>query len=375
MVLPRLQVNEQAGPGEFAAVTDEHRAGQQILQPPLTSRQVRPPERDLALGGLAGQVDDHHVPHVVRTRPGPGQEVPAGLVVGPSVGLEQPPRPGPDAVTGDGGEQSLVPGGKLGVGRLVRPPGQEDGRPDPPALELALVPQRGAGQGRDADGSGPLGRRIHPRRDAGLVVVLQEAQQPGLVSRIGPEVVADGGRVLLDDPVIQPLVVAEVEALLLEFRLHVPVRLGDEHDLRVLPAQLADHGRPEFLGRRGPGAGAPGLGEDVVDHEHGHVAPDAVALTGDIGQRLDGRRAHRRRERVELDDVRPRREIRVPAVGQHLTARRYPAGRIRAEVVLGAADEEFRIAHHPRVVRGDVVRHVIEDQPHAAGGQRGPRRR
>jgi len=52
----------------------------------------------------------------------------------------------------------------------------------------------------------------------------------------------------------------------------------------LLPAQLADHGRPEFLGRRGPGAGAPGLSEDVVDHEHGHVAPGDIASHGARGK-------------------------------------------------------------------------------------------
>ena len=47
----------------------------------------------------------------------------------------------------------------------------------------------------------------------------------------------DTGRVIAKDPVVEPLVVAEVETLLLQLPLHVPVRLGDEHGLGVLPAQ------------------------------------------------------------------------------------------------------------------------------------------
>ena len=42
---------------------------------------------------------------------------------------------------------------------------------------------------------------------------------------------ANGGRVLLEDAVIKPLVVTEVEPLLLKLGLHVPVRLGGEHEV------------------------------------------------------------------------------------------------------------------------------------------------
>ena len=50
-----------------------------------------------------------------------------------------------------------------------------------------------------------------------------------------------------------------------------------------------------------------------------------------------------------------------------------PGGRVRDEVVLGPRTKSSGCSH-PRVVGGDVIRHVVEDQPHAAGGQRGPRR-
>ena len=74
------------------------------------------------------------------------------------------------------------------------------------------------------------------------------------------------------------------------------------------------------------GAVAPGALEDVVHHQHRHVAADAVALRGDRRQRLDRRRAQIRREGVQLHDIRPGREVRVAAVGED---GRRPHGRRR----------------------------------------------
>ena len=70
-------------------------------------------------------------------------------------------------------------------------------------------------------------------RRARLVVVLDEAQQPLLVAAVGLQVAAHGLGGLVDEPVVEALVVAEVEALLLQRPLHVPVGLGDEQEVRV----------------------------------------------------------------------------------------------------------------------------------------------
>jgi hypothetical protein len=100
------------------------------------------------------------------------------------------------------------------------------------------VPQGRAGQRGDGHGRGPLGIPVKAAGDAGLVMVLQEAHQPGLVAQVRAQVVPDGGRVLADDPVMEPLVVAEVEAMLLKLPLLVPVGFGDHHGVRVPGAQL-----------------------------------------------------------------------------------------------------------------------------------------
>ena len=92
--------------------------------------------------------------------------------------------------------------------------------------------------------------------------------------------VAHGRRVAAEDAVVEPLVVAEAEALLLERPLHVPVGLGDEHGVRVpgVTPKFRDHRGPEFLRWPLAAAFAPGPREHVVDHQHGHVAADPVAM-------------------------------------------------------------------------------------------------
>jgi hypothetical protein len=49
----------------------------------------------------------------------------------------------------------------------------------------------------------------------GLVVVLQEPHEATLVTQVGAQVVADRVGVLANDSVVQPLVITEVEPVLL----------------------------------------------------------------------------------------------------------------------------------------------------------------
>ncbi len=70
-------------------------------------------------------------------------------------------------------------------------------------------------------------------RRRGVVVVLDEPHQPFLVVEVRRQVIPDliGGAVL--EAVVEPLVVAVVEALLLQGPLQVPVGLGDEQESGV----------------------------------------------------------------------------------------------------------------------------------------------
>ena len=125
--------------------------------------------------------------------PGPGEEVTAGIVVGPAGHLEQPPVARPYPVAGHGGQQPPVPAGQGGVRRFAGPARQEDRRAHSPALELSLVPQRCAREGRDGHRRGPFGVAGEQARNARLVVVLQEADESRLVGELGPQVGADAG--------------------------------------------------------------------------------------------------------------------------------------------------------------------------------------
>ena len=104
----------------------------------------------------------------------------------------------------------------------------------------------------------------------------------------------------------------------------------------------ADDRRPVVLRRRVAGPLAPGAREDLVGHQHRHVAADAVALRGDRDQRVDRRRAQAGRERVELDDVGPRREVGVLAV--------------RERAVRKLADPQVSLAWGARSSRGGRAR-------------------
>ena len=161
---------------------------------------------------------------------------------------------------------------------------------------------------------------------------------------------AHRGRVLVREPVVEALVVTEVEALLHERELHVPVGLGDPGEV---VADAGHHLRPVLRGGR---LERPRAREDLVGHQHRHVAAHAVALLGDRAQRLARRRAQLGGERVELHDVGPGREVRVAPAGDAPRSRRGRSTR--------AADSE------PRVVGRDVVGHEVEDQLQPARGER-----
>ena len=135
-----------------------------------------------------------------------------------------------------------------------------------------------------------------------------------------------------------------------------------------------DHARPVVVGRSRPGALAPGPLEDVVHHQHRHVAAHAVALRGDRAERLDHGGPQVGREGVQLHDVRPRGEVRVAAVREDAAADSHERRRIALQVVVAAAHEVLGMRVRPRVVGGDVVRHEVEDQSEAALRQRRARR-
>ena len=101
---------------------------------------------------------------------------------------------------------------------------------DAPPLELTLVPERRPRQGGDDHRGRPFGGRRELAGDAGFVVVLDEAHEASLVFEVGAEVAAYVRGAGVEQAVVEALVVAVVEAELLELPLEIPVGLGDEQE-------------------------------------------------------------------------------------------------------------------------------------------------
>jgi hypothetical protein len=174
-----------------------------------------------------------------------------------------------------------------------------------------------------------------------------------------------------DEAIVEPLVVGVVEAGLLQLPLHVPVHLGHEHELRPPPLDARDGVRPErrVLRRRavaGLGPVAPRALEDLRLHEHGHVAANGVAALGDAAELAHHGLAQPGVPIVELDGVRPPREVGIAAEGEHARAasdrEAAPVLRLAREVIIRALDEELGVRGDPRVVGRDVVGHEVAQQ-------------
>ena len=191
-----------------------------------------------------------------------------------------------------------------------------------PAGRLTRVDEAQPGQQQRQDGR----RLVDPRRKYGrgtrLIVVLEKSHGAALIVGVGAEMTAHGAGILSTQAVVEALVVREVEALLLERPLEIPVRLGHEHELGAALTDVLDGHRPErIVDEQAPVAGtrpvAPRAVDDLGQDEHGHVAPHAVALTGDGSQHVQHGPSQLRMTVIELERVGPAGEVRVTPVGEH----------------------------------------------------------
>ena len=109
-------------------------------------------------------------------------------------------------------------------------------------------------------------------------MIFDEANQPFLIAWIGTEMQPNTLGVLMLQAIVEPFVVAEIESLLLQFPLQVPIGLGHEQDVRIPLFHSADQLWPVFGLRHGARAAAPCPRKDIVEQQHGHIAAKAVAL-------------------------------------------------------------------------------------------------
>src|SRR5208283_918513 len=91
------------------------------------------------------------------------------------------------------------------------------------------------------------------------------------------------------------------------------------------------------------------------------VTPQSVALLAERDKGVGDGVPQRGRERVQLYDVGPWREVRVAPVGNDGGGAEERL-RMLGELVLAPAKKAFRPIDEPRVIGGDVVGNVVEDQ-------------
>src|SRR5215469_15779971 len=105
---------------------------------------------------------------------------------------------------------------------------QKDRRPDLAAFELAFVVELRSGQSECCNCDGSLFGWREGCCRARFVMILDKANQLVLVVHVGAEVQAHVfGRVVFE-PIVELLVVAEIEAELLQLPLKIPIGLGDK---------------------------------------------------------------------------------------------------------------------------------------------------
>src|SRR6266481_6721571 len=85
-------------------------------------------------------------------------------------------------------------------------------------------------------------------------------------------------RVVVLQAVIELLVVAEVETLLLKLPLQVPISLGNEEEAGMPFLDDGDHIKPVLRCQRRTCEVTPRADEDCIQEEHRHVAANAIAL-------------------------------------------------------------------------------------------------
>src|SRR5215475_13621199 len=83
-------------------------------------------------------------------------------------------------------------------------------------------------------------------------MILQEPDELVLISQIGAQMRSDTLRSIMLQTVIQSLVVAVIETLLLQFPLQIPIGFGDEEDVRMSLPNGGNKIRPVFSLWLGP---------------------------------------------------------------------------------------------------------------------------
>src|SRR5271168_1273038 len=116
------------------------------------------------------------------------------------------------------------------------------------ALELAVIKEAQAGRQEGDHGRGLVLRPGEFGRGARLVVVFEKADELVLIVEAGEQVATDRRDIALSQAVVESLVVAIIEALLVQRPFEVPIDLGHKSEGGILSAHCCRRFRPERLG-------------------------------------------------------------------------------------------------------------------------------
>src|SRR5208337_3167884 len=222
---------------------------------------------DHRLSGALAQIHDNQISFYVPA-PSPSNDVLTTLIVRPAGALAQAPLTISKNRTVNGRKQSSIKLLQVRIDRFCRSPAQEDRQLHFAALELSLVKESRARQGRCRYCNGALLGWRKGRSRTRFIVVLDEAQEFVLICRIGAKMQADAFRILMLQPVIQPFVIAEVEAFLFQLPLQVPVGFGDEAEVRSQLLDSGNHVNPILGNWFWPRSPAPRAFEHRVQEQH-----------------------------------------------------------------------------------------------------------
>src|SRR5262245_5367378 len=215
MHTPRTEINVQAGVTDVSATAFIHGPADVIRHAPRAVVQRRGWKPDVSLGRDVRKIDNDEMAHLL-TDQAPGRLVDVAVVIGPSGPLTQMPLPVFEVVAANGSKQLGVEFLKAPVAWLLRTSPQEHRHPCAPPLELSIMEQDRALQSRHRHRRSPSLGGSECRRGARLVVVFDEADESLLIAGFSTEMQPDGFGVLMLQAIVEPLVIAEIEALLLQ---------------------------------------------------------------------------------------------------------------------------------------------------------------
>src|SRR5215470_8782019 len=169
--------------------------------------------------------------------------------------------------------------------------------------------------------------------------------------------------------IVKGLVIAKIEAFLLELPLHSPIGLGNKAETRMLLLDGRDDFDPVFGSRWLSGAPAPCTFKNCIQEKHGHITADSIALFSYARYSFDGGLSQAWFKGVQLQDVGPCREIGVPSTSKYRSPQFYKREWVVTDVAAISTNEVLRMLMNPRVIWRDMIGNKIENQVHPTLGQ------